>query len=607
MASEKNAVALTGFFSSLFHNLPRLLLTNVLFALPFAVIFGIFFLINTLTGINSMFIYFLTIIPLFPFYAGVTQVTSHMVRGEENVDVFSNFIGGIKENLLRFLIHGVMMYAAVFISYYSIVLYLGLGLKNGMFYVPLVICILIAIFFLFMFFYVPPMTVTFDIKMKDIYKNSALMTIGELKHNLFAVFGILLFLSCPISVSIIIASIVTAVSSLSWDQITFITMQKMNSGVESFSLLAIPLFILAGNIMNNGGIARRLVNFSKLFVGWIPGSLAQANIVGNMLFGALSGSSVAAASAMGGCIYPIQKDEGYDPAFATAVNIASAPTGLLIPPTSAFIVYSTVAGGVSISTLFMAGYIPGILMGVGSMVVAFIYAKKHKYPTSGKTPMKEAIKVTLDAIPSLLLIIIVIGGIVGGIFTATEGAGICVLYCLILSICYRSITVKSFMKILVSSACTSGIILFLISASSAMSFVMAYSGIPAAISTGIMSISTNKYVILLLMNIILMVVGMFMDITPAILIFTPIFLPIAQSLGMTDIQFGVMLIFNMCLGNITPPVGSVLFVGCGISKISIEEVTKTLLPYFAVLFLLLLAVTYIPALSLGVPKLMGLI
>ena len=246
-------------------------------------------------------------------------------------------------------------------------------------------------------------------------------------------------------------------------------------------------------------------------------------------------------------------------------------------------------------------------MGVGSMVVAFIYAKKHKYPVSGRTPMKEAVKVTLEAIPSLLLIIIVIGGIVGGIFTATEGAGICVLYCLILSICYKSLTMKSFMKILVSSSCTSGIILFLISASSAMSFVMAYSGIPAAISEGIMSISTNKYVILLLMNIILMVVGMFMDITPAILIFTPIFLPIAQSLGMTDIQFGVMLIFNMCLGNITPPVGSVLFVGCGISKISIEQVTRTLLPYFAVLFLLLMAVTYIPALSLGIPGLMGLI
>ena len=424
---------------------------------------------------------------------------------------------------------------------------------------------------------------------------------------LFAVFGILLFLGCPISVSIVISSIVTAMSSLSWDQITFITMQKMNSGVESFSLLAIPLFILAGNIMNNGGIARRLVNFAKLFVGWIPGSLAQANIVGNMLFGALSGSSVAAASAMGGCIYPIQKEEGYDPAFATAANIASAPTGLLIPPTSAFIVYSTVAGGVSISTLFMAGVIPGVLMGLGSMIVAFFYAKKRKYPTTGTPLASECVKVSLEAIPSLLLIIIVIGGIVGGIFTATEGAGICVLYCLILSICYKSLTVKSFIKILVNSACTSGIILFLISASSAMSFVMAYSGIPAAISSGIMSISTNKVVIFLLMNVILLVIGMFMDITPAILIFTPIFLPIAQSLGMTEIQFGVMLIFNMCMGNITPPVGSVLFVGCGISKIRIEDVTKTLLPYFGVLFVLLLAVTFIPALSMGLPGLMGLV
>ena len=424
---------------------------------------------------------------------------------------------------------------------------------------------------------------------------------------LFAVFGILLFLGCPISVSIVISSIVTAMSSLSWDQITFITMQKMNSGVESFSLLAIPLFILAGNIMNNGGIARRLVNFAKLFVGWIPGSLAQANIVGNMLFGALSGSSVAAASAMGGCIYPIQKEEGYDPAFATAANIASAPTGLLIPPTSAFIVYSTVAGGVSISTLFMAGVIPGILMGIGSMIVAFVYAKKRKYPTTGTPSASEFVKVSLEAIPSLLLIIIVIGGIVGGIFTATEGAGICVLYCLILSICYKSLTVKSFIKILVNSACTSGIILFLISASSAMSFVMAYSGIPAAISSGIMSISTNKVVIFLLMNVILLVIGMFMDITPAILIFTPIFLPIAQSLGMTEIQFGVMLIFNMCMGNITPPVGSVLFVGCGISKIRIEDVTKTLLPYFGVLFVLLLAVTFIPALSMGLPGLMGMV
>ena len=433
------------------------------------------------------------------------------------------------------------------------------------------------------------------------------MSIGVTTALLFIVFGVLLFLGVPISVSIIVSSIVTVMSTLSWDQITFITMQKMNSGVESFSLLAIPLFILAGNIMNNGGIAKRLIAFAQLFVGRIPGNLAQANILGNMLFGALSGSSVAAASAMGGCISPSEKEQGYDPAFSAAANIASAPTGLLIPPTSAFIVYSTVAGGVSISTLFMAGYVPGILMGIGCMAVAFVMAKRAGMKATGRDKSKSIGKIVWDAIPSLLLILIVIGGIVSGIFTATEGAGVAVLYCLILSVIYRNLTLKGFMKILLDSAKTSGIILFLISASSAMSFVMAYAGIPAAISNALMAVSDNKYVIFLLMNIILMVVGMFMDITPAILIFTPIFLPIAQSLGMSDIQFGVMLIFNMCLGNITPPVGSVLFVGCGIGDVSIEKVTPKLIPYFAVLFVLLLLVTYVPALSLGIPSLMGLI
>lgn len=433
------------------------------------------------------------------------------------------------------------------------------------------------------------------------------MSIGVTTALLFIVFGVLLFLGVPISVSIIASSIVTVMSTLSWDQITFITMQKMNSGVESFSLLAIPLFILAGNIMNNGGIAKRLIAFAQLFVGRIPGNLAQANILGNMLFGALSGSSVAAASAMGGCISPSEKEQGYDPAFSAAANIASAPTGLLIPPTSAFIVYSTVAGGVSISTLFMAGYVPGILMGIGCMAVAFVMARRAGMKATGRDKSKSIGKIVWDAIPSLLLILIVIGGIVSGIFTATEGAGVAVLYCLILSVIYRNLTLKGFVKILLDSAKTSGIILFLISASSAMSFVMAYAGIPSAISNALMAISDNKYVIFLLMNIILMVVGMFMDITPAILIFTPIFLPIAQSLGMSDIQFGVMLIFNMCLGNITPPVGSVLFVGCGIGDVSIEKVTPKLIPYFAVLFALLLLVTYVPALSLGIPSLMGLI
>ena len=433
------------------------------------------------------------------------------------------------------------------------------------------------------------------------------MSIALTTVLLFVVFGILLFAGVPISVSIIVSSIVTALSSLSWDQVTFITMQKMNSGVESFSLLAVPLFILAGNIMNNGGIAKRLVNFAQLFVGRIPGNLAQANILGNMLFGALSGSSVAAASAIGGCISPIEKEQDYDPAFSAAANIVSAPTGLLIPPTSAFIVYSTVAGGVSISTLFMAGYVPGILMGVVCMVIAFVMAKKLGIKATGRDKSVSIAKTVWSAIPSLLLIIIVIGGIVSGIFTATEGAGVAVLYCLVLSIIYKSITFKSFLKILENSAKTSVIILFLIAASSAMSFVMAYSGVPAAISNALLGISTNKVVIFVLMNLILMVIGMFMDITPAILIFTPIFLPIARSFGMTDIQFGVMLIFNMCLGNVTPPVGSVLFVGCGIGKVSIEKVTPKLIPYFIALIVLLMLVTFVPALSLAVPQFMGLL
>ncbi len=431
------------------------------------------------------------------------------------------------------------------------------------------------------------------------------MSIALTTVLLFVVFGILLFLGVPISIGILVSSIVTALSSLTWDQVTFIVMQKMNSGIESFSLLAVPLFVLAGNIMNNGGIARRLINFSKVLVGRIPGSLAHTNVLGNMLFGALSGSAVAAAAAIGGALAPMEEEEGYDKAFSTCVNIASAPTGLLIPPTSAFIVYSTVAGGVSISALFMAGYIPGILMGLGTMVVAFVYAKKNHYPVSEKVSLSVGLRTALDAVPSLLLIVIVIGGIVGGIFTATEGAGVAVVYCLVLSLIYRSITWKDFLDILLSSAATSGIILFLISASSAMSWVMAYSGIPAAISEALLSVTSNRIVILILMNIILLVIGTFMDITPAILIFTPIFLPIAQSFGMSAIQFGVVMIFNMCIGTMTPPVGSVLFISCGISKCSIESVVKKLMPYLAVLIVLLMLVTFVPALSLALPKAVG--
>ncbi|MFF0944025.1 TRAP transporter large permease [Kocuria sp. CPCC 205300] len=424
---------------------------------------------------------------------------------------------------------------------------------------------------------------------------------------LFGVFFLLLFAGVPISVSIAISSMMTALFFLSWEQSTFVVMQSMNLGTESFTLLAVPLFIFAGNIMNNGGIARRLIDLAQVLAGRIPGSLAHTNVLGNMLFGSLSGSAVAAAAAVGGTLHQRQKDEGYDPAFSTAVNVASAPTGLLIPPTAAVIVYSTIAGGVSISALFMAGYGPGILMGLAVMAIAFLYARKHNYSISGKTSARLALQILLRAIPSLLLIVVVVGGIVFGVFTATEGAGVAVLYTLILSLGYRSMSWADFRQVLTRTVSTTGVVMFLIAASSAMSWVMAYTGIPSAISNAMLSISDTRFVILLLMLLVLLVIGTFMDITPAILIFTPIFLPVVTELGMDPVHFGIVLILAMCIGTMTPPVGSVLFVSCGVSGVSIERVAPRLIPYFGVLILVLLAVTYIPVLSLGLPQVMGLL
>ncbi|MBS3995087.1 MAG: TRAP transporter large permease [Alkaliphilus sp.] len=424
---------------------------------------------------------------------------------------------------------------------------------------------------------------------------------------LFIAFLVQLVIGIPISISIGISAIITALTILPQDVVLFTMAQKMVTGIDSFSLLAVPLFVLSGNIMNNGGIARKLVNFAKAIGGRLPGSLAHANILGNMLFGALSGSAVAAAVAIGGTMAPIQKSEGYDPAYSAAVNIASAPTGMLIPPSGVLILYSLVAGGVSISALFIAGYIPGILMGLACMVVAYIYAKKNNYPVSEKVTFLEGFKTFLEAIPSLLLIIIVIGGIVFGAFTATEGAAIAVLYPLVLSLIYKSITWRDMKEILLKTGVTTGVIMFLVAASTTMSWIMAFTGIPQAISEAIMSISQDPIIILLIMNITLLIVGTFMDLTPAVLIFTPIFLPIATNLGMHPVHFGIILVFNLCIGIMTPPVGSVLFVGCGIAEVSIEKAIKPLLPFFAALIIVLFFITYIPAISLFLPRMFGLI
>ncbi|RAK06950.1 tripartite ATP-independent transporter DctM subunit [Halanaerobium saccharolyticum] len=420
-------------------------------------------------------------------------------------------------------------------------------------------------------------------------------------------FLIQLGIGIPISISIGMSTLITALTTLPVDIVFFSIAQKMIGGIDSFSLLAVPLFVFAGNVMNNGGIAKKLIDFAKVIGGRLPGALAHANVLGNMLFGSLSGSAVAAAAAIGGTMGPIQEEEGYDPSYAAAVNIASSPTGMLIPPSGVLILYSLVAGGVSISALFVAGYIPGILMGLSCMLVAYVYAKKNNYPVAEKVTFREGFKVFLKAIPSLLLIIIVIGGIVAGIFTATEGAAMAVVYTIFLSYVYGTLSIKSFKDIVLKTAVTTGVIMFLVASSSAMSWIMAYTGIPQAISNAILSVSDNQIIILLIMNITLLIVGTFMDLTPAVLIFTPIFLPIAKQLGLHPVHFGILLVFNLCIGITTPPVGSVLFVGCSVAGISIEKVIKPMIPFFAVLIIALLIVTFIPEISLFLPRLFGLL
>jgi tripartite ATP-independent transporter DctM subunit len=423
---------------------------------------------------------------------------------------------------------------------------------------------------------------------------------------LLFVFFLLLFLGVPIAISIAGASLVTMLVLFPFDIAVFTAAQKMVAGLDSFSLLAIPFFILSGVIMNNGGIAIRLINFAKVLSGRMPGSLAHTNVVGNMLFGSISGSSVAAAAAIGGVMSPLQKKEGYNPAYSAAVNIASAPTGLLIPPSGLLIVYSLVSGGTSIAALFIAGYIPGILWGLATMAVAYVIAKKKNYPIAPKITLSQVMKVFLDAIPSLLLVFIVIGGIIAGVFTATEGAAIAVAYSLILSMFYRTFNVKDVPKMLMETVEMTAIIMLLIAASTILSLVMAFTGIPEAISSGILSLTDNPILILLLMNVILLVIGTFMDITPAVLIFTPIFLPIAVSIGMDPVHFGIMMCLNLCIGSITPPVGSALFVGSSVGKVKIEQLVKPLLPFYAAIIVVLLLVTYIPQVSMVLPGLFGL-
>ena len=473
-------------------------------------------------------------------------------------------------------------------------------------------------------------------------------------------FVILLIIGVPIAFSIGIAGILTMLMSI--DALPALTTyaQRMATGLDSFALLAIPFFVLAGGIMNSGGIAMRLINFARVLVGRLPAGLAFVNVIANMLFGAISGSAAAATSAIGSIMGPEMKKEGYDENFSAAVNITSATTGLTIPPSNILIIFSLASGGVSITALFLAGYVPGILTGVGIMLVAmsmmvlknkglkglagvlgkvllasvilvgagigmkvvhgasvqafkgtvygllllFLAFSVYKSATNW-TFFKFAFKKFIDALPSLLLLVIVIGGIVAGFFTATEASAVAVLYALILALLYKEITVKDLPAIILKSVRTTCIVLLLVATSIGMSWIMSYENIPQNVSSGLLGLSDNPIVILLVINFILLFVGIFMDMTPAVLIFTPIFLPIVTAqLGMNPIHFGIIMVLNLCVGICTPPVGSVLFIGCSVANLKIEQVIKPLLPMFIIMIVVLMLVTFIPSLSLWLPNLL---
>jgi|TARA_B110000977_G_scaffold40331_1_gene54249 tripartite ATP-independent transporter DctM subunit len=416
-------------------------------------------------------------------------------------------------------------------------------------------------------------------------------------------FIIFISIGTPVAWSIAISSLLTIIISLPFIPAATTIAQRMATGLDSFTLLAIPFFILSGQLMTHGGIASRLIGFAKTIVGALPGGLALINIISAMLMGAIAGSAMASASAMGSILGPEMEKEGYDKEYGAAVNITSSTIGLVIPPSNVLIVYSLASGGVSIAALFLAGYIPGILTGLFLMIVASIWAKKKGYPTSKKSSLNNIFKTFIVAIPSLFLLFIVIGGIVSGIFTATEASAIAVIYTLILGMLYKEIKLKNIPYILMEASKTSAVIMLLIAASMSMSWIMSFENIPQNLSEFLLSLSDNKIIILLIVNLLLLFVGIFMDMTPAVLIFTPIFLPIVTSIGVNPIQFGIIMVLNLCIGLCTPPVGSVLFVGIGLAKTSIEKVIKPLLPLFIAMIFSLILITLFPALTLWLPSL----
>ncbi|WP_298503423.1 TRAP transporter large permease subunit [uncultured Maribacter sp.] len=424
---------------------------------------------------------------------------------------------------------------------------------------------------------------------------------------LFVSFFVFLMLKVPVAYSIGISTTISLLLNI--DNLPGITTiaQRMTTGIDSFALLAIPFFVLAGEIMKRGGIANRLINFAKSMVASLPGGLAYVNVLGSMLFGAISGSAIAATSAIGSIMTDRMEEEGYPREFSASVNITSSTTGLLIPPSNILIVYALASGGTaSVAALFIAGYFPGILLGVAIMAYIAFVAITRKLAKGSRVPLSLIWTYFRKAFFSLLLLVIVVGGIVAGIFTATEASAIAVLYAAILALIYGNISVKDFPSILLTSAKTTAVVMFLICTSMAMSWLFSFEGIPELISGFLLEQFSNKIVIFLVINLVLLIIGTFMDMTPAVLIFTPIFLPVVVALGMDPVHFGIVLVLNLCIGLCTPPVGTILFVGSGIANVSVSQVIRPLIPFLVIMVAVLLLITYIPAISMYLPGLFEL-
>jgi len=417
---------------------------------------------------------------------------------------------------------------------------------------------------------------------------------------LVVTFLLLLVMNVPIAVSIALATFVAILAEGSDPSI--VVASKMANGVNSFALLAIPFFILSGHLMGKGGMAGRLIDFAGTLVGFLPGGLAYVNTLTCMLFGSISGSAAAAVSSVGGFMIPEMNRKGYNREFNVAVTTTAATTGLMIPPSNVMIVYSVAAGSVSIAAMFMAGVLPGILTGLFIMFVCGWVAFRKKYPCEERASFKEILISFKRAFLSLFLVVIVIGGILKGIFTATEAAAISVVYAFILSaVVYREVKIKMLPELLLQTGITTAVVMLLIGASSGMGWIMTMANIPQTVSAALLGLSDNPILILLAINLLLIFVGTFMDMTPAVLIFTPIFLPVAQSLGMHEVHFGIMMIANLSIGLCTPPVGTCLFIGCGVGKTTIAKVTKTMLLFFGAMVAALLVITYVPQVSLWLP------